>query len=69
MLLTADEVHATVEVKANFIRPGPPGVMEAERWILHKSGRVAVSEVSVSRNGKPVAKAQGAKTQMVPRRE
>ena len=61
-LLEKDELHATVEVKLNFVSPGRLGVLEAEGVILHKGGRFAVSEVTIRQEGRLVAKAQGTET-------
>ena len=61
-LLEDNELHATVDVKINFIRPGREGVLEAEGLILYKGSRFAVSEVSIKQDGKLVAKAQGTET-------
>lgn len=68
-LLKEDELHATVEVKLNFVSPGRLGVLEAEGVILHKGGRFAVSEVTIRQEGRLVAKAQGTETTVTRRRE
>ena len=68
-LLEKDEIHATVEVKLNFISPGRLGVLEAEGVILHKGGRISVSEVTIRQEGRLVAKAQGTETTVTRRRE
>jgi uncharacterized protein (TIGR00369 family) len=68
-LLEKDELHATVEVKLNFISPGRLGVLEAEGVILHKGGRISVSEVTIRQEGRIVAKAQGTETTVIRRRE
>ena len=68
-LLEKDELHATVEVKLNFISPGRLGVLEAEGVILHKGGRFAVSEVTIRQDGRLVARAQGTETTVTRRRE
>ena len=68
-LLEKDELHATVEVKLNFVSPGRLGVLEAEGVILHKGGRFAVSEVTIRQEGRLVARAQGTETTVPRRRE
>lgn len=68
-LLEKDEMHATVEVKLNFISPGRLGVLEAEGMILHKGGRFAVSEVTIRQEGRLVARAQGTETTVTRRRD
>lgn len=61
-LLDDNELHATVDVKINFIRPGRAGVLDAEGLILYKGSRFAVSEVTITQEGKLIAKAQGTET-------
>ena len=61
-LLENDELHATVEVKLNFISPGRLGVLEAEGVILHKGRRISVSEVTIRQDNRLIAKAQGTET-------
>ena len=68
-LLEENELHATVEVKLNFVSPGRLGVLEAEGVILHKGGRFAVSEVTIRQEGRLVARAQGTETTVTRRRE
>ena len=68
-LLGENELHATVEVKLNFISPGRLGVLEAEGMILHKGGRFAVSEVTIRQEGRLVARAQGTETTVTRRRD
>ena len=68
-LLEKDEIHATVEVKLNFVSPGRLGVLEAEGVILHKGRRFAVSEVTIRQEGRLVARAQGTETTVARGRE
>ena len=61
-LLEDGELHATVEVKMNFISPGSLGVLEAEGVIIHKGRRISVSQVTIRQGDRLIAKAQGTET-------
>jgi acyl-CoA thioesterase len=57
-LLSADETPTTIEMKINFIRPGPDGEIVAEAVILHRGRSTAVGEAEVrDAEGRLVAKA------------
>jgi uncharacterized protein (TIGR00369 family) len=58
-LLAPGEVHATVEMKLNFIRPGQLGTLRAEASIVNKGRRFAVAEGAIVQEdtGQIVAKA------------
>ncbi len=43
-LLAPNELHATIEMKLNFVRPGQPGVLRAEANIVNKGSRFAIVE-------------------------
>ena len=63
-LLTPGELHATIEMKINFIRPGSTGNLLVEAHIINKGKRVAVAEASViqEETQKVVAKALSTET-------
>jgi acyl-CoA thioesterase len=51
------ERPVTIELKINFCSPVREGVIEARGEVVHRGGRIAVSEAEVSAAGKLVAKA------------
>ena len=46
-LLAPNELHATIEMKLNFIRPGQPGSLRAEAKIVNKGSRFAIAEGTI----------------------
>ena len=56
-LLAPNELHATIEMKLNFIRPGQPGVLIAEANVVNKGSRFAIVEGTITQEetGKLVA--------------
>lgn len=56
-LLAPNELHATIEMKLNFIRPGQPGVLTAEANVVNKGSRFAIVEGTITQEetGKLVA--------------
>ena len=56
-VLAPNELHATIEMKLNFIRPGQPGVLTAEANVVNKGSRFAIVEGTIRQEetGKLVA--------------
>ena len=46
-MLAPNELHATIEMKLNFIRPGQPGTLRAEARIVNKGSRFAIAEGTI----------------------
>lgn len=63
-LMTPDQLHATIEMKLNFIRPGRMGTLLAEASIVNKGRRIAVAEGTITQEdtGQVVAKALSTET-------
>ncbi len=58
-LLDIDELAATLEAKANYIRPVREGTIRCTARVIHRGRRTAVLDAEVTANGKLVAKATG----------
>ncbi len=66
-LLAPNELHATIEMKLNFIRPGLPGVLTAEANVVNKGSRFAIVEGTITQQetGKLVAQTLTTETWVV----
>ncbi|MYD37106.1 MAG: PaaI family thioesterase [Dehalococcoidia bacterium] len=66
-LLAPNELHATIEMKLNFIRPGLPGVLIAEANVVNKGSRFAIVEGTITQQetGKLVAQTLTTETWVV----